>query len=61
VKNKIQNANYFETMKCKMAKFSWMCLIPLKMPNFSWNWLFFGLLRPKSKIENRYLFAKNFT
>jgi hypothetical protein len=25
-----------------------------------WLYFLFGLLRPKSKMENRYLFAKNF-
>jgi hypothetical protein len=44
-----------------------VCLVPSKMPNFSWvgegflaSFFFFCLLRPKSKMENGYLFVKNF-
>jgi hypothetical protein len=33
----------------------------IKNAKFFMGLAFFGLLRPKSKIENRYLFAKNFT
>jgi hypothetical protein len=34
---KMQNANYFEIMKCKIPKFSWVCLVPFKIPNFLWG------------------------
>jgi hypothetical protein len=34
---KIKNANYFGMMKCKMPKFSWVCLVSSKIPNFSWG------------------------
>jgi hypothetical protein len=67
MKCKIQNANYFEMMKCKMPKISWMCLIHPKYQifhgvgeGFFIFLAFFSLLRPKSKIKNGYLFAKNF-
>jgi hypothetical protein len=30
----MQNANYFGMIKCKMPKFSWVCLVSFKMPNF---------------------------
>jgi hypothetical protein len=33
----MQNANYFGMMKCKISKFSWVCLVPSKMSNFSWG------------------------
>jgi hypothetical protein len=35
----MQNANYFGMIKCKMPKFSWVCLVLSKMPNFSWGWV----------------------
>jgi hypothetical protein len=64
----MQNVNYFGAMKCKMPKFSWVCLVLSKMPNFSWGarelfgfLAFFWLLRPKSKMENGYFFVKIFT
>jgi hypothetical protein len=65
VEYKMQNANYFGMMKCKMLKLSWVCLVPSKMPNFSWVGdgflaFFFDLLRPKYKMENGYLFVKIF-
>jgi hypothetical protein len=42
---KMQNANYFGMMKCKILKFSWVCLVLSKMPNFSWGgWGLFGFL-----------------
>jgi hypothetical protein len=37
MERKMQNANYFGMMKCKMPKFSWVCFVPSKMPNFLWG------------------------
>jgi hypothetical protein len=47
------------------VKIFMVCLVPSKMLNFSWGeWrlfdFFFCLLRSKSKMENEYLFVKNF-
>jgi hypothetical protein len=63
----MQNANYFGMMEYKMPKFSRLCLVPSKMQNLLPSphegllrlfWTVFGLLRPKSKMENNHLFAK---
>jgi hypothetical protein len=63
----MQNANYFGMVECKMPKFLGSCLVPSKIQNLlSHESLlriilgFFGLLRPKSKMENNHRFAKIF-
>jgi hypothetical protein len=58
VSHRMQNVNYFRMIKCKMPKFSRVCLVPFKMLNFSWGgwefflafWLFFWPL--ETRIQN---------
>jgi hypothetical protein len=64
---KIQNTKYFGMMKCKIPNFSWVCLVPSKIPKFSRSKIheaallgFFRLLKPKSRMQNSNYFAKNF-
>jgi len=57
----MQNAKYFGMMECKMQvepKCRIYCLHEGLLRLF-WAF-FFGLLRPKSKMENNYFFAKKF-
>jgi hypothetical protein len=65
---KMQNINYFGVMKCKMPKFSELCLVLFKMLKFlglgrgsedSFG-VFFGLLRSKSRMQNVNHFANEF-
>jgi hypothetical protein len=53
----MQNTNYFGMMKCKMPKFSWVCLVPIQNDKFFMGWVrdfwvfgFFGSL--EAKIQN---------
>jgi uncharacterized Zn finger protein (UPF0148 family) len=61
----MQNANYFGMMKYKMPKFSGSCLVPSEVQNllsslqpFEALLGFFGLFRPKYKMESSQFFAK---
>jgi hypothetical protein len=61
---KMQNANYFRMMECKMLKFSWVCLFHPKCQIFHMvGEGFFGFfLSLEAKIQNEewILFANNF-
>ena len=61
----MQNVNYFAMMKCKIPKFSGLCLVLFKIQNLlSMLWPlevllgFFCLLRPKSKIRMTPIWSK---
>jgi len=61
----MQNANYFGMIKYKMPKFSGSCLVPSEVQNllsslqpFEALLGFFGLFRPKYKMESSQFFAK---
>ena len=66
IESKLQNTNYFEVMKCNAKIFRIMFssihntefIVIVKLLEAYFR--FFGILRPKSKMKNNYIFTKNF-
>jgi hypothetical protein len=62
----MQNANYFGMMKCKIPNFLWVCLVPSTQifhgvgESLLAFWLFFYLLRPKSKMDQKFCMMFSF-